>query len=138
MEVGSTFKPTDWWSIRASYTYLQKRLVADPGFTTVPQNVIAADDPNNQVYLRSSMDFPHHVQLDISARYVEELTVMNVPSYIAVDGRLSWQPTDHLELSVVGKNLLDNQHPEFRGNYSTAAILHEIPRSVYGMITYTW
>jgi iron complex outermembrane receptor protein len=145
VEVGSTFKAADWWTVRAAYTYLQVQTGATDGNIPVGQNtaithtpLIATGDPHNQVYVRSSMDFPHHVQLDLSARYVEQLSNFAIPSYISMDARLSWQPTEHIEVSVVGQNLLDNQHPEFQGNYSTAGTRHEIPRSVYGMLTYRW
>jgi iron complex outermembrane receptor protein len=145
VEVGSTLKAAYWWTVRAAYTYLQVQTGAADGSIPVGQNtaishtpLIATGDPHNQFYLRSSMDFPHHVQLDLSARYVDQLSNFKIPSYISMDARLSWQPTEHIEVSVVGQNLLDNQHPEFQGNFSTADVRHEIPRSVYGMLTYRW
>jgi hypothetical protein len=45
--------------------------------------------------------------------------------------RLGWRPHRVVELSVVGKNLHDPQHPEF----STAV---EIQRSVWGQIAFRW
>jgi iron complex outermembrane receptor protein len=136
VEVGSTWKPANWWTIRAAYTYLQVKLRRDPGSTDTTSVAAAGNDPDNQVYLRSSMDFPHHIQLDVSARYVDPLPHVNVPSYTAVDARVAWQPTDQLELAVVGQNLLDNRHPEFGS--SPTARPNQIPRGVYGMLTYRW
>jgi iron complex outermembrane receptor protein len=45
--------------------------------------------------------------------------------------RVAWQFKD-LELSIVGQNLLDNQHPEF-GNVIGRP---EIARSVYGKVSW--
>jgi iron complex outermembrane receptor protein len=49
-----------------------------------------------------------------------------------VDVRLAWRPVSSLEFSIVGQNLLDNQHLEF----ATTASQVEIPRSVYGKVSW--
>jgi iron complex outermembrane receptor protein len=83
------------------------------------------------------LDLPHHVDLDIASRYVSELSNGDVPDYVAVDARLAWRPSDQLELAVVGRNLFDDRHPEFRGG-GGGANQHEVQRSVFGMLTYKW
>jgi iron complex outermembrane receptor protein len=50
---------------------------------------------------------------------------------VALDVHLGWRPTKNLELSIVGQNLLDPQHPEF----GTPATRTEVQRSVYGKVT---
>jgi iron complex outermembrane receptor protein len=55
-----------------------------------------------------------------------------VPSYVTFDVRLAWWWKDNLEISIVGQNLWDNQHPEF----GAAATREEIPRSVFGKIAW--
>ena len=72
------------------------------------------------------------MELDCDFRYVDRLANQNVPSYVSADVRLGWQPTKHLELAVVGQNLLDSRHPEF----GTGPTRHEIQRSVYGKVTW--
>jgi iron complex outermembrane receptor protein len=145
IEVGATFKAADWWTIRAAYTYLKMELRPDPGSTDRTTEAGAGNSPNNQVYVRSSMNLPHNLEFDLMGRYVDQLTGFNplhmagtsdtVPPYISLDARLGWRPNEHLEISAVGQNLLDNQHPEFGGGNATR---HEIPRSVYGMVTWRW
>jgi outer membrane receptor protein involved in Fe transport len=49
------------------------------------------------------------------ARYVDELSALGTPSYITMDLRLAWRARKHLELAVVGQNLLDTYHWEFGG-----------------------
>jgi len=95
-------------------------------------------DPQNQFFIRSSMDLPGKLTLDAALRYVDVLhNIANgvrgtVPSYVELDARLSWTPIDNLELSVVGQNLLDRQHPEF--GFPTSR--HEIQRG--GFVKVTW
>jgi iron complex outermembrane receptor protein len=134
IELGSTLKAADWWRIRAAYTYLQVRLQKDPGSTDATSVRATGNDPANQVYLRSSMDLPYHLELDGDVRYVSALRNQNVPAYVAVDMRLAWRPTDHLELSIVGQNLFDDRHPEFGAGLNR----HEIERGAYAMITCKW
>jgi iron complex outermembrane recepter protein len=45
--------------------------------------------------------------------------------------RLGWNPTENVELSVVGQNLLDNQHAEFG---VTSPLREEVERNIYGKI----
>jgi iron complex outermembrane receptor protein len=49
-----------------------------------------------------------------------------------MDLRIAWRPRKNLELSVVGQNLFDDQHPEFGAPGSQM----EIPRSIYGKVAW--
>ena len=55
-------------------------------------------------------------------------------SYTRLDLRLGWQATEHLELSLVGQNLTDARHAEFENGLFSLS--NQIPRSVYGMVTW--
>jgi iron complex outermembrane receptor protein len=78
------------------------------------------------------MDLPENLTLDLIARYVDRLPAFAVESYIDMDVRLAWQdPKRHIEVAVVGQNLLHDSHAEF----SAAAQRSEIPRGVYGSVT---
>ncbi len=133
-EVGATLQPTDWWTVRAAYTYLQVQLHLDPGSTDTTSLATRGNDPRNQFYLRSSWDLPCDLKFDGTLRYVDSLNNGQVPDYVTADARLAWQATKNLELAVVGQNLLDNQHPEF----GVGAGQHQIERSVYGTVTFQW
>lgn len=134
VELGATLKPADWWVLRAAYTHLQVQLEKDSDSTDTMTVASEGNDPRNQVYLRSSMDLPHHIDLDCSLRYVSELSNQNVPGYVAVDVRLAWRPNQNLELAIAGQNLFDDQHPEF----GIGANQHEIERGVFASLTYRW
>ncbi len=141
IEFGGTWKPVDWWQIRTAYTLQQIQLHAQPGLAanlTSLYDASSKETPHNQLFLQSSWDLPHHVQVDLIGRYVERTggftgTTEGIPSFITVDARLAWKPRENLEVSVVGQNLLDNHHSEFAGAPSV-----ELRRGVYGQVAYHW
>jgi iron complex outermembrane receptor protein len=132
MELSGSYQATGWWRLRAGYTYLNKALWANQ--LNVTPSVREGNDPENQVLIQSILDLPAHFQFDAVGRYVDTLANPHVPSYVTFDLRLAWQWKEHLEFSVVGQNLWDNQHPEF----GAAATRQEIPRSVFGKVAYSF
>ncbi len=116
--------------MRGGYTYLQKHL--RPTTAVASPTVREGNDPQNQFLLQSIVDLPAHFQFDVLGRYVDTLGNPNVPSYITGDVRVAWRYKDCLEVSLVGQNLVDNRHPEF----GAAASRQEIPRSIYGKVTW--
>jgi iron complex outermembrane receptor protein len=58
-----------------------------------------------------------------------------VSSYLAMDARLAWRPWNDFEWAVVGRNLLDDRHAEFRDAFS-GIIGTEVQSEVY--TTLTW
>lgn len=129
VELSGTLQATDWWRLRGGYTYFHKDLWNNPGHT-YPKALqdLLGNDPEHQVLLQSIMDLPGNLQLDVTARCVDDLPDPRVPGYFAMDVRIAWT-YKRFEVALVGQNLFDNQHPEF----STA---QEIPRSVFGSVTW--
>jgi iron complex outermembrane receptor protein len=120
------------WRLRGSYSYLDMHLRTQADSldtTTVPST--EGSSPKHQVSLHSIMDLPHHTELDPVIRYVSALPAQHTPEYVEMDVRGAWRATSHLELALVGQNLLHSHHPEF-GTTS------ELERGVYGKITWTW
>jgi iron complex outermembrane recepter protein len=132
VELAAEFAAAEWWRLRGGYTYFEKELWEKPGHTDVIGTINVRNDPKHQVLLQSTMNLPHNVSLDWVARYVSRLPMPEVPDYFTFDVRLAWRPKPNLELSIVGQNLWDDQHPEF-GPRSTR---QEIPRSVYGKVAW--
>ena len=130
VELSGTYQATAWWRLRGGYTYLNKALWRDRA--NVTPSVREGNDPQNQVLIQSILDLPAHFQFDVVGRYVDTLQNPHVPSYVSFDVRLAWRWKDHLEISVVGQNLWDNQHPEF----GAVATRQEIPRSVFGKVAW--
>jgi iron complex outermembrane recepter protein len=86
------------------------------------------------------MDLPHDVTFDIGVRYVDRLAMpppfTPVRSYVTMDARLAWHVRKNVELSVVGQSLLQNRHAEFSPTAILANPQTDVPRSVYGKITW--
>lgn len=92
--------------------------------------------PQNQVFLMSSWDLAEDVEFDVMGRYVDSLPGQSAPRYFSLDLRLGWQPAADLELSVVGRNLLDGQHVEFGNVDGRPTPVVAIPRGVFGYVTW--
>ena len=141
-EIALSWQPTNWWQLRAAYSYLQIQLHNARGGTDLNSTLLdEGRSPQQQASLHSSWDITRSVNLDATLRYVDRLRsvapVPDIPSYVELDLRLAWRPRPNLELSVVGLNLLDSSHPEFLpGAFGLLGQPREIPRSIYGMVTW--
>jgi iron complex outermembrane receptor protein len=122
---------SDRWRVNPGYSFLRLDLETTPGSTDVSQTRQEGDSPRHQLFVRSSLDLPRAVALDVSLRHVSELPNQKVPAYTTADARLAWQPTHAVELALVGQNLFDPRHAEF----GTPASRREVERSVYGKAT---
>ena len=106
----------------------------DGGTDVGTERGIEGSSPQNQFALRSSIDLPHGFEFDAALRYVDSLPALHVPGYLELDLRLAWRLSENVEFSIVGHNLLDNSHPEFKPTI-IATQPAEIERSIYGKIT---
>lgn len=127
VEMWGNYRVNDWWRLSAGYNYIKKdlELASDSSDTSSLDN--SETDPRYQFSLRSSMNLPRNVELDLTLRSVGGLSSSEVPSYTELDARLGWMITKGVSLSVSGFNLLDREHPEF-GSLPTRS---EFRRSVY-------
>jgi iron complex outermembrane receptor protein len=80
------------------------------------------------------MDLPGNVELDGTVRYVDALEALAIDSYIVLDLRIAWRPSDHVELSIVGQNLFQRRHEEFRSTLIRTQNT-EVEAGVYGRVT---
>ena len=135
-EVSGNYRITESWRLFGSYSFLRLHVHAPanagPSFGSDDEET---SSPRNQLYLQSSWDITENLELDLIGRYVDSLFSQNVPAYFTADIRLAWRPKDHLELFVVGQNLLDASQPEFGNDGFAGTPRTEVPRGVYGGIT---
>ena len=135
-ELVADAKPLDWWRLQLAYTFLRLDL-QETGQGIFPGEDAEGESPRNQISLRSMMDLNSGVTLDTWLRYVDNLPTYGIASYFALDARIGWQVNPTVELSLVGRNLLDNAQPEF-GSLYLNTIPSEIPRSVYAQVRMTF
>ncbi len=141
-EILTDWHVTDSWKLTAEYTFLQMQLHMDKASADVGRDIsgvwrdafVEGQSPQNQGSLRSYLNLPYNLGFDTSLYYVDHLSTNDIPSYLRLDARLGWQPTESLDMSVGMKNILDKEHIEF-GSTETLST-SEIERSVYFKITW--
>ena len=123
MEISMTYGINDWWRIHGAYSYLkidgsdQSNLAVNAG----------EDSPEHQLSVRSSMNINRATDFDLWMRYVDELKIQNVDSYVTLDARLNWSISDAWQVSFAGRNLLESSHLEFREEFGLNQVV-EIER----------
>ena len=125
------------WKLQGYYALLEMQLHSDPGALMLYAGQ-AGTSPQNQVFLMSSWDLGKNVEFDMMTRYVDSLTANQVPQYTDMDIRLAWRPRQHVQLEVVGQNLLSDHVLQFNNQTPTIDLPTEIPRGVYGKVTWQY
>ena len=125
-EAWGEFRAASWWRLSAGFNVLYEHLRAAPGQVDLLGVSQEGDDPEHQASIRSSMNLGAKVTLDADLRYVGALPDPHVPSYVELGGRLAWNVTDRVQLSLAGLNLLHDHHQE-----RPAAFANAVPRSVF-------
>jgi len=139
VEISADYQILHWWRLHGGYDWLKEDIYVKSGQTDMNNALDETADPQNQVFLRSSMDLPFNLALDLDSRWIDILHNDNngvpgtVPSYFELGARLAWRATKNLEFSIVGQNLLQDQHPEYGFPGPTR---EEIQRSIYGKVAW--
>ncbi len=137
VEVAPEWRPTNFWRLRGSYSFLHMNLTkasGTPEIGTAP--IIEGSSPRHQVSIESSLDISKSFQLDLTYRHVSALPGLTppVPAYSTGDARFSWRLARQLELFIVGRNLFQPYHFEYAGDPGP---LIGIRRSGYLGMTWT-
>jgi iron complex outermembrane receptor protein len=130
-EIAAEWRPFEWWRLRPTFSYLQVRHTLRPG--TESDDI--GTDPAHQVSLRSLMNLSDTIEFDAAFRFVDRLPGTGVSAYQTLDLRLGWQPFKHVELSLVGQNLLNAHHAEFMPELIQTSPV-DIPRGFFGKISW--
>jgi iron complex outermembrane receptor protein len=85
--------------------------------------------------LRSSLDLPRDLGLDVTLRYAGSLPAQQIQAYTEMDLLVSRRLGRGFEISLAGQNLLSPHHAEFGGR-AVAPI--EVERSVLGRLVRRW
>ncbi|CAH0233783.1 Colicin I receptor [Massilia sp. Bi118] len=129
IEAWATWQATKNWRLMGGGVVQRVDTAANPGSRdSTGATGLATSDPSHYWMLRSSHDLAEGQELDFTLRYVGALEKPVVPSYTALDLRYGWRIRKGLELSLIGRNLLDPKHAEAgaaggRHAYERAALL---------------
>jgi iron complex outermembrane receptor protein len=133
-EISPEWRPTTFWRLRGSYSFLHMILDKVPGSLEAGSApIIVGSSPQHQVLLQSSLDFPKRISFDLDYRYVSALPGISVASYSTANARLAWRPKQNWEFSIVGENLLQPFHGEFASDPGPSVA---IKRSAYAKLVW--
>ncbi len=131
LEAWAIVQPDERWRLSAGLLEMDQDLHPRPGGTDVGGPAALGNDPRHTVKLRGSYRFSDDLEVELAWRYVSALSYLaTVPGYDAVDARVAWRITPHVEVSVRGSNLFDPEHVEFDEHGLPAPI----PRQVYAQL----
>ena len=135
-EISGDWRPVATWRITGSYSYLRMNLVQTAGSQdTTTEGSTEGSSPRHMADLRSSLDLPGHLGLDVTLRYAGSLAAQKVEAYTEMDLLVGRPLARGYEISLAGQNLLAPHHAEFGGGRGAPI---EIERSVYGRIVRRW
>ena len=133
LELSADWRARDWFRVRGSYTLFELELHRKAGTGTASNEAAEKRDPRHQLSLTAELDLGSDVELDATFRAVDRLSERNIRGYMTADVRLAWKPLDNVELSLVGRNLLQSQQAEARPEFLSTQIT-EVERSFYGSL----
>lgn len=132
-EIAVDWRIARWWEIEAAYSFLEMDLEVDADSTDTRSEAAEDEVPEHTVTLRSHFALRDDLDLDLWGRFADGITVAGATSIdpaFALDMQLAWRPTEELEISLVGQNLLDSQAPQW-GEDRDNHFISEVERSVY-------
>ena len=133
-EIAPEWRPTTFWRLRGSYSFLHMIIQRAPGSLDVGSGPgIEGSSPQHQARIQSSFDLPKRFTFDIDYRYVSALRSLAVPAYSTANARLAWTFQRNWEISAVGENLFQPQHLEFASDPGPNV---GIKRSFYGKLVW--
>lgn len=137
VEASLDHRLADWWRWSASVTHLRQRRHLQPGSRDLNQARAETSDPAYQLQLRTALDLPGSVEVDLAIRRVGAVPLSStaggtVPAYTELDARAAWRPRPEIEVSVTARNLLQARHPE-AGNPSSRG---EVQRSINAQLSW--
>lgn len=121
IEIATNWKVTDRWNLSSSYAQEQLHLHTSAASTDrVTPAFVEKGAPRHSAQLRSHFELRHGLTWDASAYFVDRLshqapsTMEVIPAYTRLDTGLLWKVSEGFSISVVGQNLLRDQHLEFQ------------------------
>lgn len=131
VELAATWDAKDWWRLNSSFSWFEMDLKMDPASTDISVMDLENNDPEFQWSLRSHMNLPSKWEFDQTLYYVDTLKSQQIRSYFRLDLRLGWRPIQNVEVSIIGQNLLDNQHQEWGNDRIQTNDRNLVERSVF-------
>ena len=132
VEMSSVWLPLNWMRFTGSYSFFRTQ-----------RDDLTNGAPTHKFQIRSYFDLPGNLEFDSAFHYYgrtraqDGLLGTRIDTRWNLDLRLGWHPTDHLEFSLVGQNLLRRRTEETTHFFnSVTSGTQEIERAFYGKVTW--
>ncbi|MFQ5605163.1 MAG: TonB-dependent receptor plug domain-containing protein [bacterium] len=142
-EMALNWQVRDHWRLMAAYSYLNMQLHRPNNSIDSFRESMEGQSPRHQFFVRSMFDVGRRINFDIILRFVDELPMQEVDSYLTADLSFNWKLNESLIFSVVGQNLLQKHHAENSQILNIANRVavsgteaSEVQRSVFSKITW--
>jgi iron complex outermembrane receptor protein len=142
LELFGQLKLANRWTLSPGYTFLAMHLRplppasgANAGLTTTFDTV--GNAPTQQAQLRSTVMLQRQWQWGVTGYFVGRLPSPRLPSYTRLDSQLTWRPSEHLSLMLVGQNLLRKAHQEYADPELTVTP-SLVPRSAFARLVWRY
>ena len=131
IELSTKYNVSSQWQWAAVYSYIDEVFTLKNSIAT---NYVGTT-PKHQFNIRSTYMFPHDLEMTNALYYVDRLpgvVGVTIPGYYRFDTKLSWAVTPGMDISLVGQNLLRDQHREFSPFFYASTA--DVGRSIYGSV----
>jgi len=115
IELDLTWQAKQWIQIKGSFSHLRSHYLPTPindAETRYSAYVLREQTPENRYHAGVSMELAADVELDLNFSHWDRFKRDRVARYNRFDVRVGWKPVRGVELSLVGKNLLQATHKE--------------------------
>lgn len=134
-ELVANWDATDWWRLLATYSTQRLDVHIGPGSGDNQSENRENVTPESQFSLRSQMKPYESATFDMWLRYVNAVDTYAIPEYLELDFRFGWIVSNNIEFALVGRNILDPSHLEYRSQVFMTETT-EVEREAY--VQFTW
>jgi iron complex outermembrane receptor protein len=136
LEVTAAWAPVPYWRLDGSYSAFRIKPLA-PGSLDTAAATTDGNAPRHKWQLRSEFSPGTRARLSMAIFRTGPLATLAVDGYTRADVNAEWRFTDQLSAMVVGQNLLNEAHTEFRGS-ETLLLETMVPRSATLRLRWTF
>ncbi|MBI1803438.1 MAG: TonB-dependent receptor [Ignavibacteriae bacterium] len=126
---------TSWLRTGVGYCYLEKKISLKSTSKDINKGEGEGNDPKHQLKFSSVFRITENLEADSWLMFVDNLPSSSapVPAFVTLDLRIGWKPVADVEISLIGRNLLAERHPEFGAPVNRK----EVSREFFGRLTWS-
>ena len=121
IELSTVWSPSPTFNLTANYSYLQVDISPKNLSTDTNSERQEGLSPQHQFNISSNYQLNDDIKLNLIGRYVGELSDSNIDSYTELDSSIQWRLNDTINLALVARNLLHEEHQEAKFTFFPTA-----------------